>query len=137
MTTRLAGWDPFFLPFNRGTSEGGAGNPQAPDDAHYAVSDLWERLVQPDAWRKVLGRFLHLVKKDIEDFDGKTETTETMVFPRFPQWAVVNQRIDATRVEGAGKRSLIQHSAGSGKSNSVAWTARSSWRTSARTSATC
>jgi len=60
MTTRLAGKDTFFLPFNRGTEEGGAGNPPAPDEASYATGYLWEEVFAPDAWLKVLGRFLHL-----------------------------------------------------------------------------
>lgn len=123
MTTKLAGKDTFFLPFNLGSAEGGAGNPLPEDDSHYATSYLWQRLLQPDAWLKVLGRFLHLDKKTSEDFDGTPVTKETMIFPRYHQWEVVNQLIHTTRAEGPGKRYLIQHSAGSGKSNSIAWTA--------------
>jgi type I restriction enzyme R subunit len=78
---------------------------------------------QPDAWLKVLGRFLHLEQKTVEDFHGKRSRKETLIFPRFHQWDVVNQLIEATREEGAGRRYLIQHSAGSGKSNSIAWIA--------------
>lgn len=123
MTTKLAGKDTFFLPFNLGSAEGGAGNPQPEDDSQYATSYLWQRLMQPDAWLKVLGRFLHLDKKTSEGFDGTPVTKETMIFPRYHQWEVVNQLINTTRTEGPGKRYLIQHSAGSGKSNSIAWTA--------------
>lgn len=123
MTTKLAGKDTFFLPFNQGTEEGGAGNPQAPDDTTYATAYLWERLFQKDAWLKVIGRFLHLERKTEEDFHGNRKVKETLIFPRYHQWDVVNQLIDVTRQEGAGKRYLIQHSAGSGKSNSIAWTA--------------
>lgn len=123
MTTKLAGKDTFFLPFNLGSAEGGAGNPMPEDDSQYATSYLWQRLLQPDAWLKVLGRFLHLDKKTSEGFDGTLVTKETMIFPRFHQWEVVNKLIDTTRTEGPGKRYLIQHSAGSGKSNSIAWTA--------------
>ncbi|QGG74400.1 type I restriction endonuclease subunit R [Pseudomonas syringae] len=123
MTTKLAGKDTFFLPFNLGTEEGGAGNPMPADDNQYATSYLWHRLLQPDAWLKVLGRFLHLEKKTSEGFDGTPVTKETMIFPRYHQWEVVNQLINTTRAEGPGKRYLIQHSAGSGKSNSIAWTA--------------
>ncbi len=123
MTTKLAGTDTFFLPFNLGSAEGGAGNPQPEDDSQYATSYLWQRLMQPDAWLKVLGRFLHLDKKTSEGFDGTPVTKETMIFPRYHQWEVVNQLITTTRAEGPGKRYLIQHSAGSGKSNSIAWTA--------------
>ncbi|EGN74530.1 type I restriction enzyme R protein [Idiomarina sp. A28L] len=123
MATKLAGKDTFFLPFNRGTAEGGAGNPRAEHESAYATSYLWEQLFQKDAWLKVLGRFLHLEKKTEEDFYGNRKTKETLIFPRFHQWDVVNQLIETTRQEGAGKRYLIQHSAGSGKSNSIAWAA--------------
>ncbi|WP_223502322.1 type I restriction endonuclease subunit R [Pseudomonas sp. BF-R-24] len=123
MTTKLAGKDTFFLPFNLGSEEGGAGNPQPMDDSQYATSYLWQRLFQPDAWLKVLGRFLHLDKETSEGFDGQLTTKESMIFPRHHQWEVVNTLINTTRVEGPGKRYLIQHSAGSGKSNSIAWTA--------------
>ena len=123
MTTKLAGKDTFFLPFNLGSEEGGAGNPQPEDHSQYATGYLWQRLLQPDAWLKVLGRFLHMDKKISEGFDGTPVTKETMVFPRYHQWEVVNRLINTTRAEGPGKRYLIQHSAGSGKSNSIAWTA--------------
>ncbi|MCL6309179.1 DEAD/DEAH box helicase family protein [Pseudomonas syringae] len=123
MTTKLAGKDTFFLPFNLGSAEGGAGNPMPEDDSQYATGYLWQRLLQPDAWLKVLGRFLHLDKKTSEGFDGTLVTKETMIFPRYHQWEVVNKLINTTRAEGPGKRYLIQHSAGSGKSNSIAWTA--------------
>ncbi|NRH43006.1 DEAD/DEAH box helicase family protein [Pseudomonas sp. MS15a(2019)] len=123
MTTKLDGKDTFFLPFNLGSLEGGAGNPPPPDDSQYATGYLWQQLFQPDAWLKVLGRFLHLDKKTSEGFDGTLTTKETMIFPRYHQWNVVNRLIGTTHTEGPGKRYLIQHSAGSGKSNSIAWTA--------------
>ena len=123
MTTKLAGKDTFFLPFNLGSAEGGAGNPMPEDESQYATGYLWQRLLQPDAWLKVLGRFLHLEKKAREGFDGTPVTKETMIFPRYHQWEAVNTLINTTRAEGPGKRYLIQHSAGSGKSNSIAWTA--------------
>src|SRR5690554_4472195 len=123
MSTKLAGKDTFFLPFNLGSLDGGAGNPPPPDDSQYATGYLWNRLFQPDAWLKVLGRFLHLQKSVKEEFDGRKTTRETMIFPRYHQWDVVNKLIDSTRLEGPGQRYLIQHSAGSGKSNSIAWTA--------------
>jgi len=123
MTTKLDGKDTFFLPFNLGSAEGGAGNPPPPDDSQYATGYLWQQLFQPDAWLKVLGRFLHLDKKTSEGFDGTLTTRETMIFPRYHQWDVVNRLIETTHVEGPGMRYLIQHSAGSGKSNSIAWTA--------------
>jgi type I restriction enzyme R subunit len=123
MTTKLAGKDTFFLPFNRGSTEGGAGNPRAENEDSYATAYLWEQLFQKDAWLKVIGRFLHLEKKTEEDFYGNRKTKETLIFPRYQQWDVVNTLVNTTREEGAGQRYLIQHSAGSGKSNSIAWTA--------------
>ncbi|MGI6407259.1 MAG: type I restriction endonuclease subunit R [Thiopseudomonas sp.] len=123
MTTKLDGKDTFFLPFNMGSLDGGAGNPPPPDDSQYATGYLWNQLFQPDAWLKVLGRFLHLQKTVKEDFDGRKTTREAMIFPRYHQWDVVNRLIETTRAEGPGQRYLIQHSAGSGKSNSIAWTA--------------
>jgi len=123
MTTKLAGKDTFFLPFNRGTEGGGAGNPQPDDDQTYATAYLWEQVFAPDAWLKILGRFLHLEQKTTEDFHGRRSTKETLIFPRYHQWDVVNRLIHSTLAEGAGQRYLVQHSAGSGKSNSIAWTA--------------
>ena len=123
MTTKLAGKDTFFLPFNQGTKEGGASNPTPQDETTYATAYLWEKLFQPDAWLKVLGRFLHLQTPKEEDFYGFSKPKEKLIFPRYHQWQVVNQLIETTRQEGAGQKYLIQHSAGSGKSNSIAWTA--------------
>src|SRR5699024_10478553 len=123
MTTKLAGKDTFFLPFNKGTEEGGAGNPRSDDPSKYPTSYLWEEVFQPDSWLKIIGRFLHLQQTPVEDFHGPKSTRETMIFPRYHQWDVVNKLIDTTRQEGPGQRYLIQHSAGSGKSNSIAWTA--------------
>ncbi len=123
MTTQLKGKDTFFLPFNQGTEEGGAGNPRPEDESQYATAYLWQRVFHPDAWLKILGRFLHLQKEEKEDFGGKKYTKETLIFPRYHQWDVVNQLLDSTRTEGAGNKYLVQHSAGSGKSNSIAWTA--------------
>ncbi|EWG99934.1 type I restriction endonuclease subunit R [Halomonas sp. BC04] len=123
MTTKLAGKDTYFLPFNRGTEEGGAGNPPAPNEQSYATAYLWEQVLAPDAWLKVLGRFLHLERKPVEDFHGHRATKETLIFPRYHQWEVVNRLIQGTLAEGPGRRYLVQHSAGSGKSNSIAWVA--------------
>jgi type I restriction enzyme, R subunit len=123
MTTQLAGNETYFLPFNRGTDEGGAGNPPAPDEQSYATAYLWEEVFAPDAWLKVLGRFLHLQQESVEDFHGRRSIKETLIFPRYHQWEVVNRLVQATLAEGPGRRYLVQHSAGSGKSNSIAWVA--------------
>src|SRR5690554_6091814 len=123
MTTKLAGSSTYFLPFNRGTEDGGAGNPPAPDAQSYATAYLWEEVFAPDAWLKVLGRFLHLEQETVEDFHGRRSLKETLIFPRYHQWEVVNRLVQATLAEGPGRRYLVQHSAGSGKSNSIAWAA--------------
>ncbi|WP_311946246.1 type I restriction endonuclease subunit R [Halomonas piscis] len=123
MTTRLAGKDTAFLPFNRGTEEQGAGNPPPKSPGDYATAYLWQDVFAPSAWLKVIGRFLHLEKTPVEDFYGRRFTRETLIFPRYHQWEVVNRLVSQTREEGPGQRYLIQHSAGSGKSNSIAWTA--------------
>jgi len=120
MTTRLAGPDTFFLPFNQG-HEGGAGNPPNPDG--YASDYLWKQVFARDAWLDILGRFIHLQQEEKEDWQGRRYTKETMIFPRFHQWDAVNRLVASARAEGPGHKYLIQHSAGSGKSNSIAWTA--------------
>lgn len=123
MTTRLAGPDTYFLPFNKGTSEGGAGNDVPEDENSYATSYLWREVLQPDALLNILARYMHLEIVKKEDWQGKKIKKETMIFPRYHQWDVVEQLVGAATIEGPGNKYLIQHSAGSGKSNSIAWTA--------------
>ncbi len=120
MTTRLEGKDTFFLPFNKGY-EGGAGNP--PNSDGYATDYLWRDVFARDAWLDILGRFIHLQQEEKETYDGRRYIKETLIFPRFHQWDVVNRLVNTARDEGPGHKYLIQHSAGSGKSNSIAWTA--------------
>ena len=123
MTTRLEGDNTFFLPFNRGTKEGGAGNDVPEDVNQYATAYLWNEVLLPDNLLKILARFVHLQIEEKEDWEGRKYKKETMIFPRYHQWGVVNKLINAARSEGPGQKYLIQHSAGSGKSNSIAWTA--------------
>jgi type I restriction enzyme, R subunit len=120
MTTRLAGSNTFFLPFNIG-NEGGRGNPPA-DEGKYQVAYWWERILQPDNFLRILHSFLMLEKITRTDAEGRTTTKETMIFPRFHQWEAVTRLIDTVRDEGVGSRYLIQHSAGSGKTASISWT---------------
>lgn len=123
MATRLEGDDTFFLPFNRGTKEGGKGN-DIPDDINQYASDyLWNEVLLPDNLLTILQRYMHLEISDKETVEGLKYKKETLIFPRYHQWDVVNKLITATKEEGAGQKYLIQHSAGSGKSNSIAWTA--------------
>lgn len=123
MATRLEGEDTYFLPFNRGTKEGGAGNDVPEDVNQYATDYLWNEVLLPDNLLNILARFVHLQIEDKEDWEGRKIKKETMIFPRYHQWDIVTQLVAAAKKEGAGKKYLIQHSAGSGKSNSIAWVA--------------
>jgi type I restriction enzyme R subunit len=123
MTTRLAGQETFFLPFNRGTLDGGAGNDVPKDVNQYATDYLWNEVLLPKNLLNILARYVHLQIEEKETWEGRKYKKETMIFPRYHQWDVVNQLISAAREEGPGSKYLVQHSAGSGKSNSIAWTA--------------
>lgn len=123
MATKLAGSDTFFLPFNKGTAEGGAGNDTPEDQNEYATEYLWSEVLQPDNLLNIIGRFIHLEIKEVEDWEGRRSKKETLIFPRYHQWDVVTKLIAAAKSEGTGNKYLVQHSAGSGKSNSIAWTA--------------
>jgi type I restriction enzyme, R subunit len=119
MTTKLAGKDTKFLPFNRGDQHH-AGNPPNPHGSPTAY--LWQTILQRDIWLDILGRFLHLqVTDNVDPVSGKRTRSETMLFPRFQQWEAVTRLVDAARAQGPGHRYLIQHSAGSGKTNSISW----------------
>ena len=120
MTTQLQGNQTRFLPFNQGTAEGGAGNPLNPQGHQTAY--LWERVLERQSWLDILGRFVHLQREESEK-DGKKIVKESLIFPRYHQWEAVNKIVGAAQTEGAGQTYLIQHSAGSGKSNSIAWIA--------------
>ncbi len=127
MTTRLAKEKTFFLPFNRGSHPGqiqcGAGNPQHPSG--YRTGYFWQDSLQRDSFLDILGHFLFIEKDEQKVDDGrggkKLVVTEKLVFPRYHQLDGVRALIDAARVEGAGRNYLIQHSAGSGKTNSISW----------------
>ncbi len=119
MTTKLAGQRTQFLPFNLGFN-GGAGNP--PNPSGYRTSYLWERVWQRDAWLDLLARFIH-VEVPAEGSKAEKQKNTLTIFPRFHQWdAVLKLEADA-RDRGAGQNYLVQHSAGSGKSNTIAWLA--------------
>ncbi|HDS3263293.1 TPA: type I restriction endonuclease subunit R, partial [Escherichia coli] len=123
MTTKLAGDSTFFLPFNKGTKDGGAGN-EIPEDTHrYATDYLWNEVLLPDNLLKILASFVHLQIEEKEEWNGMKAKKESLIFPRYHQWDVVNKLLEAATIEGTGHKYLIQHSAGSGKSNSIAWTA--------------
>ena len=119
MTTRLSGRSTYFLPFNRGHSTG-AGNPENPGG--YKTAYLWEEVLQRDSFLDILARFIHL-QVDEKRVGGRAIRKETMIFPRYHQLDSVRQLVHTAREQGAGNNYLVQHSAGSGKSNSIAWMA--------------
>lgn len=124
MTTKLSGKGTRYLPFNLGYNNG-AGNP--PNKEGYRTSYLWDTLPDDRAgvWTKdsfmdIIGKFLHLKVEEYE-LNGVARKKETMIFPRFHQLDVVRKLTKDAKTKGAGTNYLIQHSAGSGKSNSIAW----------------
>jgi type I restriction enzyme R subunit len=121
MATKLAGENTFFLPFNRGHN-GKGGNPPR-DDGEYPVAYFWEDICQPDAFLRIFHSFVYVEKKDEVDLKGKWSTKETLIFPRFHQLDAVNKMIADARANGPGQAYLCEHSAGSGKTSTIAWTA--------------
>jgi type I restriction enzyme, R subunit len=122
MTTRLADTATHFLPFNKGL-DGGAGNPPDPQGRTYRTAYLWEEVLQRDSLLDLLARFLHLEVEDKRTEDGRRVRKETMIFPRYHQRQAVHWLVDAARTEGPGNNYLVEHSAGSGKSNTIGWLA--------------
>ena len=123
MTTQLKGRETHFLPFNRGNNHG-AGNP--PVEGNWKTHHLWDEVLQVDSLLDILQRFMHLEVKEKQvktDKGVRTVRKETMIFPRYHQLAAVRKLVAHAKAEGAGRNYLIQHSAGSGKSNSIAWLA--------------
>lgn len=122
MTTRLEGTSSAFLPFNQGSNPGelscGKGNPPNPDG--YATAYLWERVWAHDGWLDILGRYVEEITTPAK---GKKPASRSVIFPRFHQWDGVSKLSDDARANGAGQAYLVQHSAGSGKSNSIGWLA--------------
>ena len=129
MATELNGTKTFFLPFNQGSNgagnDGGKGNPANPDG--YPTSYLWEKVFQKDSMMDILQKFIHLqiIREKSVDKNGNETINEKkrLIFPRYHQLDVVRKLITDVKANGSGKNYLIQHSAGSGKSNSIAWTA--------------
>lgn len=113
MTTRLEGAHTTFLPFNRGDN-GAAGNP--PNEQGHRTAYLWETVWTRDSWLEILGRYL-VAKRDSK------KQIQKIIFPRFHQLDATRKLLSTVLAEGAGGKYLIQHSAGSGKTNSIAWSA--------------
>lgn len=125
MATKLNGEKTFFLPFNQGSNgagnDGGAGNPANPDG--YMTSYIWENVFQRESMMDILQKFINLEITEEKKKGGKTETKKTLIFPRYHQLDVVRKLVADVTENGAGKSYLIEHSAGSGKSNSISWVA--------------
>lgn len=123
LTTRLEGADTYFLPFNQGSGgpgrPGGKGNPAT--TAGYRTAYLWEQVWQRDNWLDLLGRFVHEEKPVTKK--GKATKRGRIIFPRYHQWDLVLRLAEHAACYGPGRNYLPQHSAGSGKSNSIAWLA--------------
>jgi type I restriction enzyme R subunit len=120
MTTRLVGQQTRFLPFNRGNG-GGRGN--SPDPTGHRTRYLWEQVWARDAWLDILGRFIHVEPAAEGSSTAAKLKHGSIIFPRHHQWDAVRHLEAAARAEGPGHTYLIQHSAGSGKSNTIAWLA--------------
>lgn len=117
MATKLEGFKTYFLPFNQGSDPGGkdcgAGNPLG--DGHQTAY-LWEEVWERESWLEILGRYLTAER-------NKKNEIDRVLFPRFHQLRVTRKLVESVKAEGPGQKYLIQHSAGSGKTNSIAWTA--------------
>lgn len=120
MVTRIAGEKTFFLPFNKGC-DGGKGNPENPDGL--MTDYLWKEILQKESLMDIVQRFVFIEKEEKKDEKGKKYIKETLIFPRYHQLDVVRKLEKDAKEKGAGHNYLIQHSAGSGKTNSISWLA--------------
>jgi len=123
MTTRLKGKETVFLPFNRGHNHG-AGNP--PVAGNWKTHYLWDEVLQADSLLDILQRFMHLEvteRQVVTEKGVRTVRREALIFPRYHQLDAVRRLVAHAQVHGSGHNYLVQHSAGSGKSNTIAWLA--------------
>ena len=125
MTTKLDGESTFFLPFNMGNGEGvnaGKGNPVFEDK--YSVSYIWEDILTKDTILDLINKFVFIeVKESVDELTGKKKVKETLIFPRYHQLDVIRKVLSDVSENKTTQNYLIQHSAGSGKTNSIAWLA--------------
>ena len=126
MTTRLAGEETRFLPFNRGSDPGGvqcgAGNPQ--QESGYRTGYFWSEVLERDRFLDIIGSYMFVERREekVDDNKGvRTVRREQLIFPRYHQLDAVDRLVGTARDEGAGHNYLVQHSAGSGKTNSISW----------------
>jgi type I restriction enzyme R subunit len=118
--TRLTGKTSWFLPLNQGWNSG-AGNP--PNLNGLKTDYLWKQVLTKDSLANIIENYAQVVEEEEEDDSGKRKKTRKQVFPRFHQLRTVRALLRRSRSDSVGKRYLIQHSAGSGKSNTIAWLA--------------
>ncbi|MEO9629945.1 MAG: DEAD/DEAH box helicase family protein [Sulfitobacter sp.] len=121
MATKLAGANTFFLPFNQGY-DGHGGNPPR-EDGEYPVAYFWETICRPDNFLRIFHSFVYVEKKNVVDLKGNWSVKETLIFPRYHQFDAVNTMISDAKEKGPGQAYLCEHSAGSGKTSTIAWTA--------------
>lgn len=122
LTTHLRGDKTYFLPFNQGY-QNGAGNPPMEEEGKHKTWYLWEEVWAPDSWLDLMHHFVHVFKEYYEDSEGKEHAVWKQAFPRYHQRKTVDELVSASKSDGPGKNYLIHHSAGSGKSMTIAWTA--------------
>lgn len=122
LTTQLKGDKTYFLPFNKGYKDG-AGNPPMDEEGKHKTWYLWEEVWAPDSWLDLMHHFVHVFKEYYEDSEGKEHAVWKQAFPRYHQRKTVDEVVNASKIAGPGKNYLIHHSAGSGKSMTIAWTA--------------
>ncbi len=123
MATKLDGNATFFLPFNMGSGEGvetGAGNPLFED--RYSVSYMWEDILTKDTILDLISKFIFVERKEeLDELTGKKKTIETLIFPRYHQLDLIRKLLASVKEHKTDLNYLIEHSAGSGKTNSIAW----------------
>ena len=124
MCTNLEPDEPRFLPFNKGTSTGHAGNDEMKtDDEDYPTGYFWNDICQKENWLRIFHDFIFEKVEKKEDATGRLKEEHTQLFPRFHQWNCVTKCFKDVKENGVGRRYLIEHSAGSGKTETISWTA--------------
>lgn len=122
MCTDLTPKQPKFLPFNKGTADGHAGNPPMQEgDTEYPTGYFWNDICRKDNWLRIFHNFVFEEVTKKEDLTGRIREVRTQMFPRFHQWDSVTKCIDDVKKNGVGQRYLIEHSPGSGKTETITW----------------
>ncbi len=124
MCTDLTPTQPKFLPFNKGTGDGHAGNPTEKEgDTDYPTGYFWNDICRKDNWLRIFHNFVFEEVAKKEDITGRIKESRTQIFPRFHQWECVTKCIEDVKVLGVGQKYLVEHSAGSGKTETITWIA--------------